>query len=724
MNRPATKRWILPAVIVLIWLAIGGLGGPFAGKLGSVQTNDNAAFLPSSAEATEVSALQKTFQSQQVNPAVVVIERVGGLTAADRTAAGKAADSLNSIKGLVGKVVGPTPSKDGVAIELIVPLDANLGADLATTVDQVRSTLDSTLPAGLTSYVTGPAGFAADLISSFAGIDGVLLLVAVGVVLLILIVVYRTPILPVIVLLSSLFALSVASVIVYALAKGGTITLNGQSQGILFILVVGAATDYALLLTSRFREELREYRSPWEAMKVALRQSLTPILASGITVIIALLCLIVSKLNSTSSLGPVAAFGIIGALLSALTFLPAVLVLLGRKAFWPRRPVYGSEHPEHSGVWGRIAGAVANRPRLIWVLTSGVLLVMAGFLPTLKASGTSQSALFLHTVESVSGQNAAAKHFPAGAGSPAVIIGPAAAAERMVAAATGVDGIATAAPLAATGQPAIGGAPPKVVGGLVEIQATLQVPADSEQALQTIVALRGAEHAVDPQAKVGGPTATQLDTRATAERDRSVIIPIVLCVIFLLLALLLRALLAPLLLLLSVVLSFAASLGVSALVFNHLFHFAGADPSVPLYGFVFLVALGIDYNIFLMTRVREESKQQGTKEGVRRGLAVTGGVITSAGIVLAATFSALVVIPLLFLAQIAFIVAFGVLLDTLVVRSLLVPALATDIARSIWWPSALSRSAPTGRYRRRTGTRPPPAAPPAADAPAPSPPHR
>ncbi|MGI8417462.1 MAG: MMPL family transporter [Nakamurella sp.] len=724
MIRPGAKRWILPAAIVLIWLAIAGVAGPFAGKLGSVQTNDNAAFLPSSAEATEVSGLQKTFQTQQVNPAVVVIERVGGLSAADRAAVGKAADSLNSIKGLVGKAIGPTPSKDGAAIELIVPLDANLGADLSTAVDRVRSILDSTLPPGLQSYVTGPAGFAADLISSFAGIDGVLLLVAVAVVLLILIVVYRSPILPIIVLLSSLFALSIASGIVYALAKGGAITLNGQSQGILFILVVGAATDYALLLTSRFREELREHRSSWDAMKVALRQSLTPILASGITVIIALLCLIVSKLNSTSSLGPVAAFGILGALLSALTFLPAVLVLLGRKAFWPRRPTFGSEHPEHTGIWGRIAGAVAGRPRLIWVGATAVLLIMAAFLPTLKANGTPQSALFLHSVESVNGQDAAAKHFPAGAGSPAVIIGPAAAANRMVAAATGVAGVANAAPMGATGQPAVGGAPPKVVGGLVEIQATLQADADSEQALKTIVTLRAAEHAVDPQAKVGGPTATQLDTRTTAERDRSVIIPIVLVVIFLLLALLLRALLASLLLLLSVVLSFAASLGVSALVFNHLLNFPGADPSVPLYGFVFLVALGIDYNIFLMTRVREESKELGTKEGVRRGLAVTGGVITSAGIVLAATFSALIAIPLLFLAQIAFIVAFGVLLDTLVVRSLLVPALATDIGRAIWWPSALSRAAPAGRNRRRTGNRPPRSARAAADAPAPSPPHR
>ncbi len=692
-HRVGRRSRLLAAVILLVWLGVAAVAGPYSGKLGEVQSNDSAAFLPSSAEATEVAALQRRFQSQDVSPAVVVYVREAGISAADRRAVEADARSLGTLPGLVGPVAGPVPSRDGKALELVVPLDADLGSGVSGTIDTVRHQARSGLPAGASAYVSGPAAFSADLVNAFAGIDGVLLLVAVAVVLLILVVVYRSPILPVAVLLSALFALSLASGVVYALAKSGALTLNGQSQGILFILVVGAATDYALLLTSRYREELREHRSAVAAMRLAWRQSATPVLASGVTVILALLCLLASNLNSTSSLGPVAAFGIIGALLAALTFLPAVLVLLGRAAFWPRRPSYGSEHPERSGVWGRVARTVGRRPRAIWVASTVGLLVLAAFLPTLKAHGTSQSALFLNGAPSVTASAVAARHFPGGEGSPAVVIGPASAAARMAEVAAEVDGVTRAAPVGANGAPVSPGGSPAVVEGLVQVQATLDAPAGSEAAVATVRRLRDAEHSAVPEAQVGGVTAIQLDTQTTAERDRGVVIPLVLAVIFVLLALLLRALLAPLLLLASVVLSFAASLGVSALVFNHALHFAGMDPSVPLYGFVFLVALGIDYNIFLMTRVREESTRIGTRPGVRHALAVTGSVITSAGIVLAATFSALVVIPLLFLAEIAFIVAFGVLLDTLLVRSLLVPALVHDIGAPIWWPSPLTRSA-------------------------------
>lgn len=688
--------WLIPLLLVVLWLALGAFAGPFAGKLGSVSTNDNASFLPSSAEATKVSQLQQTFREKDINPAVVVYERTAGITTADRSAVIQAAASVQSLRGVVGQIVGPVPSKDGKALEVIVPLDGSLGAELPPLVKDLRHHLGSGLPSGLNAYLTGPAGFSADLVNAFAGIDGILLLVAVAVVLVILIVVYRSPILPFAVLFSALFALSVASGAVYLLAKHDVITLNGQSQGILFILVVGAATDYALLLTSRFREELREEQSRFAAMRIALRQSLAPILASGVTVILSLLCLLFSKLNSTSSLGPVAAIGILCALASALTFLPAVLVLCGRTAFWPRPPRYGSEHPERSGVWGKVAGLVARRPRRLWLVATGVLIVFAAFTPTLKASGVPQSGLFLNQVESVTGQQVAARHFPAGTGSPVVIIGPTKSASQIVQVAKGVDGITSAAVLGADGQPVRPGSAPKSVDGRAEIQAVLQAPPDSDRALETIRVLRSAVHSAVPGASVGGPTAIQLDTQDAAERDLRVIIPIVLVVVFFLLALLLRALVAPLLLLMSVVLSFAATMGVSALVFNHVFHFPGADPSVPLYGFVFLVALGIDYNIFLMTRVREESIRYGTRAGIRRGLAVTGSVITSAGVVLAATFSALSVIPILFLAQIAFIVAFGVLLDTLLVRSLLVPALAHDIGPAIWWPSHLT----VGRHVR------------------------
>lgn len=693
-NRPAGKPghctarlWVLPAVLVLLWLAVGAVAGPYSGKLSSVATNDPAAFLPSSAEATRVNALAKDFQGREVNPALIVYQRSAGITAADKAAVDRNTKAITSVDGVVRGVVGPIPSKDGKALEVVVPLDGTLSDRTAAVVDQVRDAMKSELPPGLQAYVTGPAGFAADLGSAFSGIDGVLLLVAVAVVLVILVGVYRSPILPFVVLLSALFALSLASGVVYFLTDQGVLTLNGQSQGILLILVVGAATDYALLLASRFREELREEESRFAAMRIALRQSLEPILASGVTVILALLCLLVSDLNSTSSLGPVAAIGIACALASALTFLPAVLVLLGRAAYWPKRPRLGSEHPERSGVWGRVAGLVSRRPRRLWIGATLLLVVGAAFLPTLQASGVPQSSLFLNPAESVTGQKVAADHFPGGTGSPVEIIGAADKAEQLAAIAAKVDGISSAQVLGASGRPVSSGAPPKTVGGRVELQAVLSAPPDSDSAIATVQKLRQAVRAAAPGTLVGGATAIQLDTQQTAVRDRALIIPIVLAVVLILLMLVLRAVLAPVLLLASVVLSFAATLGVSALVFNHLFDFPGADPSVPLFGFVFLVALGVDYNIFLMTRVREEAIQHGTHDGIRRGLAATGGVITSAGIVLAATFAALSVIPILFLAQIAFIVAFGVLLDTFLVRSVLVPALAEDIGTRIWWPS-------------------------------------
>jgi RND superfamily putative drug exporter len=323
----------------------------------------------------------------------------------------------------------------------------------------------------------------------------------------------------------------------------------------------------------------------------------------------------------------------------------------------------------------------------VWVVTALVLGIGVAFLPQLKASGTAQSDVFLTEVESGTGQDVVGRHFPGGLGAPAITIADAGALPAVLAASE-VDGVAESFPL-----PGPDGKP-KVVGGRVQVLSVLSDPADSEAAVATVARLRDAVHALPgAAAKVGGPTAIQLDTQRTSEHDRALIIPIVLLVIFLVLALLLRSLLAPLLLIATVVLSFAATMGVSAVVFNHVLGFPGADPVVPLFGFVFLVALGIDYNIFLMTRVREEALNRGTREGTLRGLSLTGGVITSAGVVLAATFSALAVIPILFLAQIAFIVAFGVLLDTLLVRSLLVPALTVDVGRRIWWPSKLARKA-------------------------------
>ncbi|MEU0876959.1 MMPL family transporter [Lentzea sp. NPDC005914] len=655
---------VLAGVLLVVWLALGGFTGPYAGKLSEVSENDSSAFLPNSAESTQVAELQKKFQRSNAIPAIVLVERKGGLTEQDRTYL------ANRGKGFQASPVIPAPN-DNEAAQIVVLLDP--AKEVRDSVLQLR---DGTrgAPPGLTVLVTGPAAQVADLVEAFGGIDGLLLVVAGAVVALILLVVYRSPLLPVVVLVSAVFALGLASFVVYLLAKNDILALNGQSQGILSILVFGAATDYALLLVARFREELRDTQDKYASIRTAWRGTVEPIAASAGTVILGVLCLLFSDLDSNKGLGPVAAIGIGAALLTTMTFLPAALALTGRAAFWPFAPKFGSPHPETSGLWGRVADTVRRKPRAIWIVTALVLLAGAAFLPQLKASGTSQSDVFLTEVESVAGQEVLSRHFPGGTGSPTVIV----AAETRTAELlqkSKVDGVADVRPSG-------------TAEGLVRIEATLKDAPDSDAAVATVERIRAAVHGID-DAKVGGQTATLLDTRKTSEHDRLLIIPIVLVVIFLVLALLLRSLLAPVLLIATVVLSFAATMGVSALVFNHVFDFPGADPVVPLFGFVFLVALGIDYNIFLMTRVREETRRLGTVEGTLRGLSLTGGVITSAGVVLAATFAALAVLPILFLTQIAFIVAFGVLLDTLLVRSLLVPALSVDIGGRIWWPSKL-----------------------------------
>ncbi|HRQ00534.1 MAG TPA: MMPL family transporter, partial [Terrimesophilobacter sp.] len=442
-----------------------------------------------------------------------------------------------------------------------------------------------------------------------------------------------------------------------------------------------------------------------------------PILASGGTVIAGLLCLLLSELKSNSTLGPVAAIGIVFAMASALTLLPAILYAFGRTAFWPVkvpvRQVDADDATMKTGGWAGLARIIKRRPRLIWVATTLVLAAGAMGVTQLNASGVPQSDLVLGASEARDGQVALGEHFPGGSGSPVFVVVPESDFDAVTDALlehTGVDivSVTTAdspsgtAPVTVDGIQVFGppGTPapePTVVDGEVLIQATLHDAADSEEAATTVRDLRTEFAEMAPDARVGGVTATSIDTNDASIRDRTLIIPVVLVVILLILMLLLRSVLAPVLLILTTVLSFGTAVGVSAWVFNGVFHFPGADPAVPLFGFVFLVALGIDYNIFLMTRVREESVKHGTRAGILRGLIVTGGVITSAGLVLAATFAALSVIPILFLVQIAFIVAFGVLIDTFVVRSLLVPALAYDMGRVIWWPSRLSRKGGSGR---------------------------
>jgi RND superfamily putative drug exporter len=708
---------LLPAFLVLLWLVLGGVTNPYLGKLSEVQSNDPASFLPAGAESTAVQQLQESFAQQRLLPAVVVFERASGLTPADLERIKAKAARLSTAPGLEGPALPPLPSADGKAAQVILPVSGQDPYRAGEAVTRIREIAKEGLPGGLRALTTGPGGYNADFAKVFGGIDGLLLLVTAGVVAFILILVYRSPLLPLLVLVSAGLALCTSSTVIYWLAERGLLTLNGQTQGILLILVFGAATDYALFLVARYREELLRTADAGDAMRVALRSSVEPIGASGGTVILGMLCMLASELTSNRSLGPVASIGIAGALLASLTFLPAVLVLVGRPAFWPADPVPRKHRRPTHGMFDSIADLVRLRPRTTWLITTLVLLAGVAFVPSMKAEGTSQQALFLDEVEAVTGQNVLAKHFPGGTGSPAVIMADRAAMDRVLAAVKATDGVVDAAPTPADpGNPAAG---PKQVGGLVEINATLRDPADSAAAVALAQRLRDTLHHVPgARAQVGGQSAQQADMLAAATHDRDTIIPIVLLVIFAILALLLRALVAPLLLIATVVLSFGATLGVGALAFNHVFHFPGADPAIPLYAFVFLVALGIDYNIFLMTRAREEAGKLGTGPGTLSALTVTGGVITSAGVVLAATFAALSVIPILFLAQVAFLVAFGVLLDTLIVRSLLVPALAVDFGGIIWWPGRLARR-PPGRPARppeHPAPPPPPSPPPSSAA--------
>ncbi|WP_328334558.1 MMPL family transporter [Kribbella sp. NBC_00382] len=704
------KRWAWRAgvaAVLIAWLILGSIGGPTVGKLSEVQENDNANFLPKQAESTLVNNESAKFVDSKALPYFVLIERDSGITPADVAKANEFLAKVPSLDLGDGKTIGQylaapaktvIPSADKKALLITLELNGDQLDDvvkqgetaLFAVADEMRTEIKQSLtPTGLQVYVTGPGGVFADFVTAFGGIDGILLGVALVVVFVILLIVYRSPVLPIAVLLTAVFGLALAASVVYPLAKNNVIELNGQSQGILFILVVGAATDYSLLLVSRYKEELHDYESKYKAMRVAWRAAIEPIAASGATVILGLLCLLLSQLGSTKGLGPVGAIGIAGALISAMTFLPAVLLAFGRRIFWPAIPrldhVHAKDQVGGRKLWGRVSGLVGRSPRKVWAISALFLIACGLFLPTFKASGISQEDLFLNKVESVTGQEELAKHFDAGAGTPVQILTPVDQSDKVVQTAMKVDGVATATASVAPG------VPPKVVDGKVLIQATLKVAADSPDATKVVKHLRTELDTVSPDILVGGNTAINLDVMDASNRDLKVIIPTILAVIFVVLMLLLRSVVAAVLLVICNVLSFGATLGISALVFNHVFDFPGADASIPLYAFVFLVALGIDYSIFLMTRVREESIEQGTRPGILTGLAVTGGVITSAGVVLAATFSALGVVPILFLAQIAFMVGFGVLLDTTIVRSLLVPALAYDIGAKIWWPSKLAK---------------------------------
>jgi putative drug exporter of the RND superfamily len=668
------SKWI----VLGLWIVAMAAAFSPAGKLTGAQENDAVSWLPGKAESTEVLKATQQFSSPDEIPAVLVYERSSGITAADRQAVTQHLAQFGQLENVDREVVGPIPSEDGKALQVLVPINAGTGGweTIGARADDIRR-VAADRPDGLSFHVTGPGGFAADSQEAFAGIDGKLLYSAAAVVIIILLLTYRSPVLWLLPLVSAGVALFAAQAVVYYLATKADLTVNAQSAGILTVLVFGAGTDYALLLVARYREELRRHEDRHEAMAFALHRAGPAIVASGSTVVAGMLCLLFASMNSTRGLGPVAAVGIVVALLAMLTLLPALLVICGRWVFWPLRPTYGSDDHTENSVWGRIGRRIAVRPRLTWIVTSVVLGIAALGIFRLDPTGLSNEESFVGTPDSVVGERILATHFPAGAGNPLVVVSNEAQAEAVRTAMASTQGIASVAE-------------PQKADGLAYLEGTMTDAVDSQAAKDTVDRVRDAVHAVPgADARAGGGAAILLDTQRAADQDNKVIIPIVLVVVFLILALLLRALLAPVLLVATVVLSFGAALGISALVFDAL-GFEGADTSLPLFVFVFLVALGIDYNIFLMTRVHEESKVHGTRRGALIGVAATGGVITSAGLVLAGTFAVLATLPVVAFAEIGIAVALGVLLDTIVVRSVLVTALNLDIGRHLWWPSKLA----------------------------------
>jgi putative drug exporter of the RND superfamily len=822
------SKWVVLAVwVVCIFIAAGPANLP--GKFADAENNESTSFLPGDAESTKALTATEELQGGELAPAVIVYERRTGLTPADfariredvermtterfrgvvpdcATAAaggeaggaaegpapegGQAPPGGEAQAGLpegcgaptttipgqppdYSPFVGPVCSEDGRAAIVTAYIRGDGEGD--TILDPVEFWRDTVSDpgGGLEVKITGGAGYGADAIEVFESINGTLLLAAVTLVIVLLILIYRSPIFLFIPLAAVMFAEVLARSLGYGLSELG-VTINGQSSAIMSIMVLGAGTDYALLIVARYREELHHTLDRHEAMAAAMRSAGPAVLASAATVIAALFCLLIARVNGTSGMGPIVAMGVACAALSMLTLLPALLTIFGRRAFWPFVPhstewlapegiqagrmrrriadgprwtalllvVGGSlivllllplvilnsllhkatrglipslvvgpldryifkpyelrrfrhEHLADAthGFWKRVGDWVAKQPRRVAIGSTVVLLLLCAGLTFFSTDLTTNDS-YRTKVESVEGQEVLSRHFPAGASAPVDIVVPRErdlpAARRAAARVEGVE--AVSGPVAQGDRGVL-------------VQAVIEPEPYSTEAFDLIEPIRDAAHRAAPGTLVGGASAVEFDVREAAAWDSTVIPPIVLVVVFLILALLLRALVAPLVLIGTVILSFLAALGVGYFVFDVIFDFPGSDPSLPLFAFVFLVALGVDYNIFLLARAREETIKHGTRDGILRALAVTGGVITSAGIVLAGTFSVLAVLPLVFLTEIGFVVAFGVLLDTFLVRSVLVPALVLLIGPKVWWPSSLARAEGLGGQPPSEGER-------------------
>lgn len=667
----------LPWLLLALWIGVLAVAVPMAGRLGDVQRDGVVDYLPANADSTQVAKVQQRLPGGESTDLVIVYHRDGGLSPADRGTAGKQIAEIADTFPISGdKAPQGTESADGAT--LMFPVSSTRpgqDSDARTRfVDGVREVAAG--GHGLSVRVGGPGALDTDSAEVYGTLGGPLLYTTVLVVALLLILIYRSPTLWLVPLLAAGAADVLSMAVTYGLNRTFGVTVSGQSSGVMTILVFGVGTDYALLLVARYREELRRTEHPYDAMRTALRRCGPAVLASAGTVAAGMICLLAADLNSSRGMGPAAAVGVLCALVAMTTLLPAVLVLLGRRVFWPLVPVHGGEQRPRRSVFAAMGATASRKP--VAVLVCGLVALGALSLGVLHLpGGLKQQDGFTSRPESIAAMETLAKAFPERSSRPITVVAPTGRAAAAEAAARAIDGVVRVD----TGR---GG------HGWTEFSVTTSSVPETAAETATIKALRAELRG----SYVGGPSAQQIDLRNADRRDREIVIPVVLAAVLLILVLLLRSLLAPLLLAAAVAAVWGAALGIGGLVFGPLFGFAGTDPGLPLLSFVFLVALGVDYGIFLMHRIREEALAGADPTAATlSALRSTGGVITSAGVVLAATFSVLMNMPLVSLSELGFVIAVGVLLDTFLVRTYLVTSASVLLGRRVWWPGGLSRTA-------------------------------
>ena len=659
-----TRKWV--AGLLALFALLGA--GAVIGVVGQAEQPATAtASLPLGSDSRAAAELRAELPEAEGSVAVVLYASDTTLTADELALVQERARTL---PGATGEPA--TVSDDGTAAIIPVPVTTNDAAETAEVVADLRTAAKADLPDGVTAQVTGPAAIQADLAAVFDGANFRLLAATASVVALLLVITYRSPVLWLVPLVVVGVADQLAAVLATHTLSVFDVQWDESTIGILSVLVFGAGTDYALLLISRYRDELRVTQDRRDAMAIALRRTTEAVLSSAATVVLGLLTLLLSLFPATRGLGLACAVGVVVAATFVLVVLPAALVVFGRWIFWPRAPHVGQASLADSrSFWRRVGDAVAARPAAYVAVTVVLLAIAAGGVTQIK-TGLDGADQFLQKPEAIAAGERLAESFPAGAADPVTVVSRTDDGSSLAATVSAGDGVSTARPTASG-------------NGVTEVAAVIDAQPGSDAAEATVVAIRDAVGGI-PDTHVGGTEAESLDKADASARDRALIFPLILALVLLALGALLRSVVAPVVLVATVVGTYLASLGISWVLFTQVFGFERLDDGVPLLAFVFLVALGVDYNIFLVTRAAEEARVHAPRQGMLRALAATGGVITSAGILLAAVFAVLGVLPLVVLAQLGVIICVGVLLDTLVVRTVLVPAVALILGDRFWWP--------------------------------------